>query len=42
MIEEYLDFRLDLAKYRSLLRGAINAVPFDPSPYLKRFSERGR
>jgi hypothetical protein len=40
MVEEYLDLRLDSVQYRKKLREVIDAVPFDPAPYLKKFSER--
>jgi shikimate 5-dehydrogenase len=40
MVEEILGVKIDPEAYRKSLRALIDAVPFDPGPYLKRFHDR--
>jgi shikimate 5-dehydrogenase len=41
MIEKLTGKKLQTSKYRELLRKDIDAAPFDASPFLQRFRERG-
>jgi hypothetical protein len=41
MVEEQLKIKIDPQNYRIQLRKIVDAVPFDPAPYLKRFQDRG-
>jgi len=41
MIERLVKKSLPVEKYRQALRAEIDAVPFDPGPFLERFRRRG-
>lgn len=41
MIERLTGKKIQISKYRELLRKDVDAAPFDASPFLQRFRERG-